>query len=163
MAALLRVIAVSTMLLAGISPSPDDGDPTWIGGMYDDADNDGLCSALALDGQLPSGASAPGTPQMTHSAIDGGSTAVAGVGKLPDGRLVGLGIRGPPEVASAFGPADTPHPPETKSPDTRAPESICGNFSQFSDTRERGPPSGAPSLVRRLALRTHADHRVSGP
>jgi len=49
MTALAHAIAVVIVLLAGIHPSVDEPDPSWITGFYDDSDGDGLVASLSTD------------------------------------------------------------------------------------------------------------------
>jgi hypothetical protein len=97
MLVLANLIATVAVLFVGIHPIANGPDPSWISGLYDDADTDTLLSVGAAKhiskGDLPR--KVQGAAQILVCIA---GLALANLSMLADDRFFGAGVRGPPEV-----------------------------------------------------------------
>lgn len=97
MAAFSPLIAVLAVLFAGVHPTANEPDPTWIGGLYDDADSDSLISTLGTASHVLAADLTLKVPRVAQIFLYVGVMNLAGLGTPSARPFFRLDIRGPPD------------------------------------------------------------------
>ena len=92
-----------TVLFAGVHPTANEPDPTWIGGLYDDADSDSLISTLGTAWHVLAADLTLKVPRVAQIFLYVGVMNLTGLGTPSARPFFRLDIRGPPD------PGETTH------------------------------------------------------
>ena len=105
MSAVAPLLAAFLMVFAGIHPTANAPDPSWLCGAYDDADSDTLISGLGAATSHPfSGDVTVRVPLVARMLVFVGGMIPGGVGLLPRRAFFALGVRGPPLLLAGLRP-----------------------------------------------------------
>src|SRR6266704_857868 len=111
MATLGARIAVLVVLVAGIHPGANGLDPTWIDGLYDDADSDTLISGVRAASQVLPADLTLRVPRVARVPSHVGAMKFVGQCTPTARPFFRFGTRGPPH-SSEFGQAISPVRPK---------------------------------------------------